>query len=216
MSDYQFTISSFACIETKERSNNMPSNFDFLREEFPVLADFGGLAERYCYSDPNSCLMKLGMIGETIVNLMFAYDKLPLPFDQTAASKIDILFREGLIDRELCDILHSLRKVRNKAAHENYASVSDAKSLLQMAHSLCEWFMQTYGDWNYQHHNFVMPQNKMRSSKIGTQRMKEMPISPNRHKTRHNLHWLFPFLNAKNVQSEQQVNGRNRKQKRAI
>lgn len=116
----------------------MPSNFDFLKEEFPVLADFGCLAERYCYSDPNSCLMKLGMIGETIVNLMFAYDKLPLPFDQTAASKIDILFREGLIDRELCDILHSLRKVRNKAAHENYASVSDAKSLLQMAHSLCE------------------------------------------------------------------------------
>lgn len=138
----------------------MPSNFDFLREEFPILADFGCLAERYCYSDPNSCLMKLGMIGETIVNLMFAYDKLPLPFDQTAASKIDILFREGLIDRELCDILHSLRKVRNKAAHENYASVSDAKSLLQMAHSLCEWFMQTYGDWNYQHHNFVMPQKQ--------------------------------------------------------
>ena len=26
-----------------------------------------------------------------------------------------------------------------------------------MAHSLCEWFMQTYGDWNYQHHEFVMP-----------------------------------------------------------
>ena len=25
------------------------------------------LAEKYCYSDSNSCLMKLGMIGETIV-----------------------------------------------------------------------------------------------------------------------------------------------------
>lgn len=29
--------------------------------------------------------------------------------------------------------------------------------LLQMAHSLCEWFMQTYGDWNYQSIPFVMP-----------------------------------------------------------
>ena len=28
---------------------------------------------------------------------------------------------------------------------------------LQTAYSLSEWFMQTYGDWNYQHQNFVMP-----------------------------------------------------------
>lgn len=53
----------------------MASNFKFLETEFPVLANFGKLAEQYCYTDPNSCLMKLGMIGETIVNLMFTYDK---------------------------------------------------------------------------------------------------------------------------------------------
>ena len=48
----------------------MVSNFEFLEKDFPVLANFGELAEKYCYSDSNSCLMKLGMIGETIVNLM--------------------------------------------------------------------------------------------------------------------------------------------------
>ena len=57
------------------------------------------------------------------------------------------------------DILHALRKVRNKAVHENYASVVDGKVLLQMAHSLCEWFMQTYGDWNYKNKPFVLPAN---------------------------------------------------------
>lgn len=56
----------------------MASNFKFLETEFPVLANFGNLAEQYCYTDPNSCLMKLGMIGETIVNLMFTYDKIPV------------------------------------------------------------------------------------------------------------------------------------------
>ena len=49
----------------------MKSNFDFLQTEFPVLSTFGCQAEKYCFSDPNSCLMKLGMIGESIVNLMF-------------------------------------------------------------------------------------------------------------------------------------------------
>ena len=135
----------------------MYSNFAFLAQDFPVLANFGLLAEKYCYSDSNSCLMKLGMIGETVVNLMFTYDRITLPSENTAANRITALFREGLLTQDLVDILHALRKIRNKAVHENYASVSDSKVLLQMAHSLCEWFMQTYGDWNYQSTPFVMP-----------------------------------------------------------
>ena len=135
----------------------MKSNFEFLNSHFPVLANFGELAEKYLYSDSNSCLMKLGMIGETIVNLCFTYDKIPLPGDNTAANRINGLFREGMITRDLKDVLHALRIGRNKATHENYASVADGKTLLQMAYGLCEWFMQTYGDWNYQNQPFVMP-----------------------------------------------------------
>lgn len=135
----------------------MFSNFDFLKKDFPVLYNFGIQAERYCYNDSNSCLMKLGMIGETIVNLMFTYDRIAPPDDNTAVKRIDTLYREGLLTQDLVDILHALRKTRNKAVHENYASVDEGKKLLQMSHSLCEWFMQTYGDWGYLHHEFVMP-----------------------------------------------------------
>jgi type I restriction enzyme R subunit len=135
----------------------MKSNFEFLKDSFPVLANFGELSEKYLYTDSNSCLMKLGMIGETIVNLIFTYDKLPLPYDNTAVDRIDTLYREGLITHDLVDILHALRKKRNLAVHENYASVEDGKALIQMAYSLTEWFMQTYGDWNYQSKPFVMP-----------------------------------------------------------
>lgn len=135
----------------------MKSNFDFLDKEFPVLAQFGKKAEAYLYSDSNSCLMKLGMIGETIVNLMFAYDRIALPTENTAVNRITVLSREGLLTRDLVDVLHALRKARNKAVHENYASVDEGKVLLQMAHGLCEWFMQTYGNWDYQPAAFVMP-----------------------------------------------------------
>ena len=135
----------------------MKSNFSFLKSHFPVLENFGELAEKYLYNDSNSCLMKLGMIGETIVNLCFTYDKISLPRDNTAVNRIDNLFDEGMITHDLADILHALRKTRNKAVHENYESVEDGKALIQMAYSLCEWFMQTYGDWNYQNQPFVMP-----------------------------------------------------------
>ena len=42
--------------------------------------------------------------------------------------------------------------------HENYSSVADSKALLVMAYSLCEWFMQTYGDWNYKSKPYVLPE----------------------------------------------------------
>ncbi len=142
----------------------MKSNFSFLRDKFPVLANFGALAEKYCYTDSNSCLMKLGMIGETIVNLAFTYDRIPLPADNTAARRIVTLLREGMITRDISDILHALRVARNNAAHENYGSVEEGKTLLQMAYSVCEWFMQTYGDWNYQNQPFVMPEPCKESS----------------------------------------------------
>ena len=100
------------------------------------------------------------MIGETIVNLILVYDRIQVAPEDSAAVRIDVLYREGQIDKDLCDILHILRKTRNKAIHENYSSVSEAKILLQMAYSLCEWFMQAYGDWSYEHHDFIMPEEK--------------------------------------------------------
>lgn len=135
----------------------MKSNFAFLKSHFPVLANFGILAEKYCYSDSNSCIMKLGMIGETIVNLMLTYDKIKIPPDCNAVTKIKILSLQGLLTPDLSDILHALRKARNKAAHTNYENIKEGQTLLEMAYSLCEWFMQTYGDLQYKHCKFVMP-----------------------------------------------------------
>lgn len=135
----------------------MKSNFAFLKSHFPVLANFGILAEKYCYSDSNSCIMKLGMIGETIVNLMLTYDKIKIPTDCNAVTKIKILSLQGLLTPDLYDILHALRKARNKAAHTNYENIKEGQTLLEMAYSLCEWFMQTYGDLQYKHCKFVMP-----------------------------------------------------------
>lgn len=135
----------------------MKSNFAFLKSHFPVLANFGILAEKYCYSDSNSCIMKLGMIGETIVNLMLTYDKIKIPTDCNAVTKIKILSLQGLLTPDLSDILHALRKARNKAAHTNYENIKEGQTLLEMAYSLCEWFMQTYCDLQYKHCKFVMP-----------------------------------------------------------
>ena len=57
----------------------MQSNFVFLQNDFPVLYQIGIIAEKHLYTDSNACLIKWGMFGETVVNLMLQLDKISAP-----------------------------------------------------------------------------------------------------------------------------------------
>ena len=134
------------------------ANFAFLAERFPVLAKFGRQAEQYWQVDANSCLMKLGMLGEAIVNLIYDTDGIARPVPDDAVHRIRRLRHEEYIDADIENILHILRKKRNLAVHENYDSAEDARALLPMAYTLAEWFYETYGDYRYEHRDFVLPE----------------------------------------------------------
>lgn len=143
----------------------MKSNFDFLDERWPILASLGSLAEKYLYNDSNTCFLKLGLFGETIVKYMLAYDKIDEPdFDNTHANRIKLLKRNGLIPKDIDDILFAVRITRNDAIHEAYESVEKAQTLLELTYKLGAWFMQCYGDWSYEPIDFVVPENEITNS----------------------------------------------------
>lgn len=135
----------------------MASNFAFLHEKFPELAKLGALAERYVRSDPQSCMMKAGLLCEGMIRVMFVVDDIALPDRCDAAERIDILQRREALPPDVATF-HLIRRVRNKAAHEGI-KLPEAKTLafLQITHSLCGWFFQTYGDESYQREDFVAP-----------------------------------------------------------
>lgn len=138
----------------------MQSNFDFLQKNFQILYQIGNIAEKYLYTDSNSCLIKLGMFGETIVNLMFQLDGITPPqIENTHANRIKLLKREGMLPSQIGDILYALRTNRNQAVHENFKDESKCKTLLQMTYNLAVWFMKVYGDDSVSIPSFVMPIN---------------------------------------------------------
>ena len=137
----------------------MKSNFEFLKKYWPALAQIGETAEHYLYSDPNSCMYKLGMFGERLVHEIFAFEKLSEPsYDNTQANRIRILKRERLIPKKIDDILFALRKTRNDAVHKYADSVDDAKTLLSLTYNLAVWFMEVYGEWDFSAPAFVIPE----------------------------------------------------------
>jgi type I restriction enzyme R subunit len=138
----------------------MKSNFEFLHCYWPALAEIGGAAEKYLYSDPNTSIFKMGLFAERLVLEIFAFERIDEPqIDNTHANRIRILKRLGLLPRDIDDTLYLLRKTRNSAVHAGADSEEEAKILLSMMYNLAVWFMKTYGDWNYVAPSFVMPDN---------------------------------------------------------
>lgn len=136
------------------------SNFTFLKEKWPILENLGRLAERNLYIDSNTTFIKCGMFGEIVVQYMFSMEYIDttlIAHDNNHNNRIKLLKKEDLIPEDIDNILHMLRIKRNSAAHEWYEDVEKAKVQLELTFKLAVWFMQTYGDWNFEPKFFDMP-----------------------------------------------------------
>lgn len=136
----------------------MKSNFQFLESYWPDLAQLGEAAEAYLFSDPNTCIYKLGQLGERVVLELLAYEKIKTAEETTHAERIQIAKRADLLPQNVDDILYALRKGRNDAVHSGLDSQDRAKTLLRMAHRLCCWFMEVYGDWSFKAEEYHEPE----------------------------------------------------------
>lgn len=136
------------------------SNFTFLKEKWPLLENLGKLAERNLYIDSNTTFIKCGMFGETLVKYMVSMedvDETLIAHDNSHNNRIKLLKKEDLIPEDIESILHMIRIKRNDATHDMYEDIEKAKIQLELTYKLAVWFMQTYGDWNFEPRNFIIP-----------------------------------------------------------
>ncbi|WP_159887242.1 type I restriction-modification system endonuclease [Paenibacillus puerhi] len=134
----------------------MAGNFEFLESRWTLLSGLGEMAERNLYTDPNTSLIKLRMFGETLTKYICALEELDEGREWTQVERLSLLRREDLITEEIVDMLHTLRKTGNKAAHEaGYGSTGEAQALTRLAFRLGVWFMQVYGEWDFQAASYV-------------------------------------------------------------
>ncbi|MCM1086763.1 MAG: type I restriction-modification system endonuclease [Muribaculaceae bacterium] len=134
------------------------SNFTFLEARWSDLARLGDLAEKYVYSDPNTSIIKQGMLAEVMVKYMLAYDGIKEPeYDNTHANQIRLLKKNDLLPHEIDNTLYILRKDRNNAAHNGADEGEKALNNLPLLYELCVWYMQTYGDYHYNPVEYVRP-----------------------------------------------------------
>ncbi|MBP9224588.1 MAG: DEAD/DEAH box helicase family protein [Verrucomicrobiales bacterium] len=151
-------------------------NFEFLRSRHRELADLGGFAERYVFSDPSSCLVKLRTFAEAMVKALFAHHR----FEATYQSNLNDLLADpsfkSVTPAVVQDKLHLLRIKGNHAAHGTLYVLSDAQLLdvLREAHALARWFsISVDGGRLEQLPAFVPPNPEAEESKAELKREKK-------------------------------------------
>ena len=167
------------------------SNFDFLQKEWPLVAKLAQTAENYIYDDPNSCLIKLGMLAEHIVSYIVDVNGIVMLEDaNTQADKIRQLKAKALLPRDIDDILYGLRKARNEAVHAKLDSFERACLMLELAYKLCIWFNATYGTTIVEYSEYILPEKAPNYAEIIEQQEAEIfklksiaTIAPIKHKS---------------------------------
>ena len=93
-----------------------PSNFSFLGEHAPLLADLGATAERIFPLDPASCVVKLRLLAEALAQEIAS--RVGVAPQSTQADLLRAIDNSFGLDARVRQLFHLLRKTGNLSAHE--------------------------------------------------------------------------------------------------
>jgi type I restriction enzyme, R subunit len=119
------------------------SNFEHLQEIDGALASLGGFAERYFVDDANTALIKTRQFAERLA--IVVADRASIEVSGRSEF-VDILRRlrsDGVVPRDVLDMMHTLRKQGNQAVHALDGERQAAFDAIRLCHRLGVWFRST-------------------------------------------------------------------------
>ncbi|MBR1437613.1 MAG: ankyrin repeat domain-containing protein [Synergistaceae bacterium] len=122
----------------------MQSRFECLGEQFPKLSDYGRKAEKSMASDPNICLLNLGLIAEIITGILCRKNNIP-----DTPEKFNALIQKKIIPDNIYQKILTLIEIKNDASNDSCDSKSACSRLMFTAEELCRWFVTEKADGKF-------------------------------------------------------------------
>lgn len=127
--------------------NRYKSCFDFLNQDFPLLANLAESAESHFHTDPSISGVKLRVFGEKFVTILFSQYRLPVDRYSNTETRINYLKSESCIEADIANMLHIIRRLGNTATHEPIKTTyRDAVLMLETAFNLAKWLYDCFAD----------------------------------------------------------------------
>ncbi len=135
------------------------TNFSFMQEDYPFLANIGATAEYYVYSDPPTSLTKSRIFGEKVTNLLL--NTFNVNYDEQASfnDRLRLIKYYGILPYAIVDLLHNIKNKGNLATHENQGTEEEALTVLQSCFTIAKWFWGVYSKNNIDKIQYNKPRN---------------------------------------------------------
>ena len=136
-----------------------PSNFAFLAQHSPLLAELGQTAEKLYPFDPSSCVLKLRLLAESLTQEMASRLDIRL-MQPTQAELLRAVDNRLGLDQQVRQMFHLLRQRGNAAAHQVQHDIGYREGLeaLKVAREVAVWFHRTFGSQpDFKPGPFVLP-----------------------------------------------------------
>jgi type I restriction enzyme R subunit len=110
-------------------------NFSFLDRYDPLLLELAAHAERFCFSEPTICLIRLRQLTESMaLQVVAAIGDFPAGSqNRDLADAIRLLEAKHAMGLDTAQVFNHLRRTGNRAVHENQGTRSDALHALRLA-----------------------------------------------------------------------------------
>ncbi len=134
------------------------SNFTHLKEHDEQLLKLGMLAERYFAEDPNTCLLKLRQLTETLAQMLASSVGM---VSRPAEGQYQLLHRlrdHGILPNEMYQLFTQVRLIGNDANHALKGNHREALAVMRYSWQIGVWFHRTFKDPKFKSGPFVPPQ----------------------------------------------------------
>ncbi|MEB3168387.1 MAG: hypothetical protein VKK97_06600 [Synechococcaceae cyanobacterium] len=135
----------------------MSTNFAHLRAYDEQLFRLGALAERYFPEDPNTALLKLRQLGERLAQQVASRFGVETTIEETQQMLLRRLEADGVLEREVAELFHVLRRKGNLANHDLHGDHATALRTLRIAWQLGVWFHRTFSEPDFRSGPFQPP-----------------------------------------------------------
>lgn len=137
--------------------SSLSSNFTHLKEHDQQLLRLGLLAEKYFADDPNTCLLKLRQLTETLAQMLAASVGIVLRPDESQYHLLHRLRDQGILPHEIFQLFTQVRIIGNDANHALKGTHRDALAALRYAWQISVWFHRAFKQPKFKSGPFVPP-----------------------------------------------------------
>lgn len=133
------------------------TNFAHLREHDEQLLRLGMLAERYFAEDPNTCLLKLRQLAETLAQWVASQVGLYAGADEKQVDLLRRLQDHGILPGDVALLFTEVRRAGNAVSHRLDGDHRTALSCLRLTWQISLWMHRTFKEVGYRSGPFLPP-----------------------------------------------------------